>query len=77
VIYRQARLGFNGETFMIWKFRSMSVTEDGANITQSQRGDPRITRVGALLRSLSIDELPQLVNVLLGQMNIVGPRPHA
>lgn len=77
VIYRQARLGFNGETFMIWKFRSMSVTEDGSNMTQARRNDSRITRVGRLLRSLSIDELPQLVNVLLGQMSIVGPRPHA
>jgi len=77
VIYRQARLGFNGQTFMIWKFRSMSVTEDGGNITQARLNDPRITRIGSLLRSLSIDELPQLVNVLLGQMSIVGPRPHA
>lgn len=77
VIYRQARRGFNGETFMIWKFRSMSVTESGHAMTQAQPHDPRITRIGRLLRATSIDELPQLVNVLLGQMSLVGPRPHA
>jgi exopolysaccharide biosynthesis polyprenyl glycosylphosphotransferase len=77
VIYRQERRGFNGETFMIWKFRSMSVTESGLNMRQAQAGDARITRVGKFLRETSIDELPQLVNVLMGQMSIVGPRPHA
>jgi lipopolysaccharide/colanic/teichoic acid biosynthesis glycosyltransferase len=77
VIYRQARRGFNGESFMIWKFRSMSVMESGHTMRQAQRGDARITRVGRIIRATSIDELPQLVNVLLGQMSIVGPRPHA
>jgi exopolysaccharide biosynthesis polyprenyl glycosylphosphotransferase len=77
VIYRQARRGFNGESFMIWKFRSMSVTESGYAMVQATRGDARITRVGRIIRATSIDELPQLVNVLLGQMSIVGPRPHA
>jgi Undecaprenyl-phosphate glucose phosphotransferase len=77
VIYRQARRGFNGDVFMIWKFRSMRVTESGYAITQAQKADPRITRVGRFIRSTSIDELPQLVNVLTGQMSLVGPRPHA
>ena len=77
VIYRQARRGFNGESFMIWKFRSMSVMESGHQMQQAQRGDARVTRIGRFIRATSIDELPQLVNVLLGQMSIVGPRPHA
>ncbi|RYE09878.1 MAG: exopolysaccharide biosynthesis polyprenyl glycosylphosphotransferase [Hyphomicrobiales bacterium] len=77
VIYRQARRGFNGETFMIWKFRSMRVTESGHAMQQAQRGDSRITTIGRFIRATSIDELPQLVNVLFGQMSIVGPRPHA
>ncbi|HZY67652.1 MAG TPA: sugar transferase, partial [Devosia sp.] len=75
--YKQARRGFNGETFMIWKFRSMSVTESGYNMVQAQKNDPRVTRVGRFIRATSIDELPQLFNVLLGQMSLVGPRPHA
>jgi Undecaprenyl-phosphate glucose phosphotransferase len=77
VIYRQARRGFNGDIFMIWKFRSMRVTESGYAMTQAQKGDARITRVGRFIRATSIDELPQLVNVLTGQMSLVGPRPHA
>jgi Undecaprenyl-phosphate glucose phosphotransferase len=77
VIYRQARRGFNGDTFMIWKFRSMRVAESGYQMTQAQKNDPRVTRVGRFIRATSIDELPQLVNVLLGQMSLVGPRPHA
>jgi Undecaprenyl-phosphate glucose phosphotransferase len=77
VIYRQARRGFNGDSFMIWKFRSMSVTESGHDMKQAQRGDVRITRIGRFIRATSIDELPQLFNVLMGQMSIVGPRPHA
>jgi Undecaprenyl-phosphate glucose phosphotransferase len=77
VIYKQARRGFNGESFMIWKFRSMSVMESGHAMAQAQRGDARVTRIGRFIRATSIDELPQLVNVLLGQMSIVGPRPHA
>lgn len=77
IIYRQARRGFNGESFMIWKFRSMTVTESGLAMRQATVNDARITRVGKFLRETSIDELPQLVNVLRGQMSIVGPRPHA
>jgi Undecaprenyl-phosphate glucose phosphotransferase len=77
VIYRQARRGFNGEVFMIWKFRTMTVTESGFSMKQADVNDSRVTTVGRILRRTSIDELPQLVNVLLGQMSLVGPRPHA
>jgi len=77
VIFRQDRRGFNGETFMMWKFRSMRVMETGSTVRQARAGDPRITRTGSFLRRTSLDELPQLVNVLAGQMSIVGPRPHA
>jgi Undecaprenyl-phosphate glucose phosphotransferase len=77
VIYKQARRGFNGDTFMILKFRSMRVTESGYQMRQALKDDPRITRVGRFIRATSIDELPQLVNVLIGQMSLVGPRPHA
>jgi Undecaprenyl-phosphate glucose phosphotransferase len=77
VIFRQKRNGFNGSPFLIYKFRSMSVMEDGSTIRQAQRHDARVTRVGRLLRQTSIDELPQLVNVLLGDMSLIGPRPHA
>jgi Undecaprenyl-phosphate glucose phosphotransferase len=77
VFYRQERRGFNGETFHIWKFRSMTVTESGRAMTQVRAGDRRITRVGAFIRRTSIDELPQLINVLSGKMSLVGPRPHA
>jgi len=77
VFYRQERRGFNGETFHIWKFRSMTVTESGRQMTQVRAGDKRITRIGAFIRRTSIDELPQLINVLRGEMSLVGPRPHA
>ena len=77
VFYRQERRGFNGESFYIWKFRSMRVTESGRQMVQATVGDSRITRVGRIIRSTSIDELPQLINVLAGQMSLVGPRPHA
>ena len=77
VIFRQRRKGFNGREFTIFKFRTMNVLENGHIIRQAQRKDPRVTRVGAILRATSIDELPQLVNVLRGNMSIVGPRPHA
>jgi len=77
VFYRQERRGFNGETFHIWKFRSMTVTESGRAMTQVRAGDKRITRIGAFIRRTSIDELPQLFNVLRGEMSLVGPRPHA
>ena len=77
VIFRQRRHGFNGQAFIIYKFRTMNVQEDGAAVLQARKADPRVTRVGRLLRQTSIDELPQLWNVLQGNMSIVGPRPHA
>ena len=77
VIFRQTRWGFDDREFKIWKFRTMTVMEDGAEIVQARRDDKRVTRVGRILRRTSIDELPQLVNVLWGEMSIVGPRPHA
>jgi undecaprenyl-phosphate galactose phosphotransferase/putative colanic acid biosynthesis UDP-glucose lipid carrier transferase len=76
VIFRQRRKGFNGTEFAIYKFRTMNVMEDGHKIRQAQRSDSRVTRIGRLLRATSIDELPQLANVLRGQMSLVGPRPH-
>lgn len=77
VIFRQRRYGLNGEKIVVYKFRSMRVTEDGAEITQASRHDPRITWAGRFLRQYSLDELPQLINVLQGRMSLVGPRPHA
>jgi putative colanic acid biosysnthesis UDP-glucose lipid carrier transferase len=76
-LFRQRRYGLDGEEIMVYKFRSMRVCEDGAEISQARKGDPRVTRVGALLRRTSLDELPQLINVLQGKMSLVGPRPHA
>lgn len=77
VFFRQQRLGLNGRPFFILKFRSMSVAEDGDAVVQARRNDPRVTRVGAFLRVWSLDELPQFINVLKGEMSLVGPRPHA
>ncbi|MET4802877.1 undecaprenyl-phosphate glucose phosphotransferase [Bradyrhizobium sp. LB11.1] len=77
VLFRQTRNGFNGRAFKIFKFRTMRVLEDGPIIVQARRNDPRVTPVGRWLRKASIDELPQLFNVLLGDMSLVGPRPHA
>ncbi|QIP05520.1 undecaprenyl-phosphate glucose phosphotransferase [Bradyrhizobium symbiodeficiens] len=77
IFFRQKRDGFNGRTFDILKFRTMHVLEDGAVVKQATRNDPRITRLGRLLRKSSIDELPQLLNVIFGDMSLVGPRPHA
>jgi putative colanic acid biosynthesis UDP-glucose lipid carrier transferase len=77
MIFRQRRTGYRGQVFTIYKFRTMTVTEDSAQIRHATKNDDRVTEVGALLRKLSIDELPQLWNVVRGDMSIVGPRPHA
>jgi len=77
VIFKQRRYGLNGQIVEVWKFRSMTVTENGDTVVQARRGDSRITPVGAFLRRTSLDELPQFFNVLQGRMSIVGPRPHA
>ena len=77
VLFRQARGGLNGRLFTIYKFRSMRCEENGETIVQATRADDRITRVGRFIRKTSIDELPQLLNVLKGDMSLVGPRPHA
>jgi undecaprenyl-phosphate galactose phosphotransferase/putative colanic acid biosynthesis UDP-glucose lipid carrier transferase len=77
VLFRQQRSGFNAKRFHIFKFRTMSVMEDGAAVSQATRNDPRVTKFGRILRATSVDELPQLFNVLLGDMSLVGPRPHA
>lgn len=77
IIFRQARRGFNGKHFVILKFRTMRVQENGLSVIQAKRDDSRVTMIGRLLRSSSIDELPQLLNVLRGDMSLIGPRPHA
>jgi putative colanic acid biosynthesis UDP-glucose lipid carrier transferase len=77
VIFRQRRHGLDGREIIVYKFRTMRVLEDGPELRQAQAGDPRVTRVGSLLRRFSLDELPQLLNVLQGRMSLVGPRPHA
>jgi exopolysaccharide biosynthesis polyprenyl glycosylphosphotransferase len=77
VIFRQRRTGYRGRIFTIYKFRTMTVVEDGGDIRHATRDDKRVTAIGSLLRKLSLDELPQFFNVLLGDMSIVGPRPHA
>jgi putative colanic acid biosysnthesis UDP-glucose lipid carrier transferase len=77
IIFKQRRYGLDGREIAIYKFRTMRVTEDGAQIRQASRTDDRITPIGSLLRRSSMDELPQLINVLQGRMSLVGPRPHA
>lgn len=77
VLFRQRRTGQGGKVFRILKFRTMTVTEDGEIIRHASKNDKRVTRVGAFLRETSLDELPQLFNILLGDMSVVGPRPHA
>jgi len=76
-LFRQWRLGLNGRPFRVLKLRTLTIVEDGDAITQVTRNDPRVTRPGRFLRKLSLDELPQLINVLCGEMSLVGPRPHA
>ncbi len=75
--FSQTRNGICGRPFRILKFRTMHVMEDGAEVVQARASDPRITRIGGFLRRYSLDELPQLLNVLAGDMSLVGPRPHA
>src|SRR5262249_7391437 len=77
IFFLQRRHGFNQKPFQIIKFRTMRTLEDGELITQARENDPRVTRVGAWLRRWNIDELPQLFNVIKGDMSLVGPRPHA
>jgi putative colanic acid biosynthesis UDP-glucose lipid carrier transferase len=77
IFFKQRRYGLNGKEIRILKFRSMTVCEDGADVKQATKGDQRITRIGAILRQTSLDELPQFLQVLTGEMSIVGPRPHA
>jgi len=76
-LFRQRRTGLNGEIFTVFKFRTMTVAEDGATVRQATRDDARVTALGAVLRKFSIDELPQLLNILRGEMSLIGPRPHA
>ena len=77
VIFRQRRYGLDGEEIVVYKFRTMTTSEDGNDVTQATRQDQRITPLGGLLRRYSLDELPQLFNVLQGRMSLIGPRPHA
>jgi Undecaprenyl-phosphate glucose phosphotransferase len=77
VFFRQTRHGYNNEPIRVFKFRTMITTEEGDRFTQAVKNDPRVTRIGRVLRHTSVDELPQLFNVLSGEMSIVGPRPHA
>jgi len=77
VFFKQKRYGLDGQEINVYKFRSMRVCEDGDNVVQAIRADPRVTPIGAFLRRSSLDELPQLINVLQGRMSLVGPRPHA
>jgi putative colanic acid biosynthesis UDP-glucose lipid carrier transferase len=77
VFFRQRRYGLDGREILVWKFRTMTCCDDGASMRQATRDDSRITGVGRLLRRTSLDELPQLFNVVAGSMSLVGPRPHA
>jgi putative colanic acid biosynthesis UDP-glucose lipid carrier transferase len=77
VFFRQRRYGLDGREILVWKFRSMTCCDNGAEVRQATRDDNRITPVGKILRRTSLDELPQLFNVIDGSMSLVGPRPHA
>src|SRR6185503_16325601 len=76
-IFRQRRYGLDGREIIVYKFRSMTVAEDGDSVRQATKNDSRVTPLGAFLRRTSLDELPQFINVLQGRMSVVGPRPHA
>ena len=76
-LFRQRRTGLGGRVFTVFKFRTMTVAEDGDSIRQATKGDHRVTALGSVLRRLSFDELPQIFNVIRGDMSLVGPRPHA
>ena len=77
IIFKQIRYGLDGKKILVWKFRSMTTTDNGDKVVQAKKGDARITKVGAFIRRTSLDELPQFINVLQGRMSVVGPRPHA
>ena len=77
ILFKQKRHGWDGRVINIYKFRTMEVQEEGGEVVQAMRSDPRITKIGSFLRRTSLDELPQFYNVLQGRMSIVGPRPHA
>jgi putative colanic acid biosynthesis UDP-glucose lipid carrier transferase len=77
VFFKQPRLGLNGRPFNVYKFRSMKLHQEHGTVTQATQDDPRVTPVGRFLRRTSLDELPQFINVLMGEMSVVGPRPHA
>lgn len=77
VLFKQPRLGLNGKKFNVYKFRTMKIHQEHGTLTQATKNDPRITAIGGFLRRTSLDELPQFINVLFGDMSVVGPRPHA
>jgi putative colanic acid biosysnthesis UDP-glucose lipid carrier transferase len=77
IFFKQPRLGLNGKKFNVYKFRTMKLHEENGVVRQATQNDPRITPIGGFLRRTSLDELPQFFNVLLGDMSVVGPRPHA
>jgi len=77
LIFKQRRYGLDGQEIIVYKFRTMTVSEDDGVVRQATKDDDRVTRVGAFLRKYSLDELPQFINVLQGRMSVVGPRPHA
>ena len=77
VLFKQRRYGLDGKEILVYKFRSMTVIEDGTVVTQATRNDTARDALGAFLRKTSLDELPQFINVLQGRMSVVGPRPHA